>query len=137
MKLVVLVPLLPYLLEYNSPLFRALSYNVQHMVQYAKTYKCLNSCGPYGYVWHLCKTHAERGSRTFLPGHFSPRKMQITLLKLKLDWLSNICEVEAGLMKQFFVNYKLDWWKKSFCVAKTWNIDESNPKTDLIDPHIW
>jgi len=47
MKLVVLVPLL--LLEYNSPLFRTLSYDVQRMVQYAKTYMCLNSCmGIYG-----------------------------------------------------------------------------------------
>jgi len=44
MKLVVLVPLLPYLLDYNSPLFRALSYDVQRIVQYAKTYMCLNSC---------------------------------------------------------------------------------------------
>jgi len=37
MKLVVLVPLLPYLLEYNSPLFRALNYDAQCMIQYAKT----------------------------------------------------------------------------------------------------
>jgi len=36
--------ILPYLLEYNSPLFRVLSYDVQWMVQYAKTYMCLNSC---------------------------------------------------------------------------------------------
>jgi len=45
MKLVVLVPQLSYLLEYNSPLFGTLSYDVLVcMVQYAKTYMCLNSC---------------------------------------------------------------------------------------------
>jgi len=46
MKLVVLVPLLPYmyiyLLECKSPMFRALTYDVQRMVQYAK--HVLNSC---------------------------------------------------------------------------------------------
>src|SRR6218665_1262210 len=31
-------------LEYNSPLLRARSYIIQCMVQYAKTYMCLNSC---------------------------------------------------------------------------------------------
>jgi len=27
-------------------------------------------------------------------------------------------EVEVGLMKQFFVNYKLDWWKKSWLCSE-------------------
>src|SRR6218665_53843 len=63
MKLVVLVPLLPYLLEYNNPLFRALSYDVQCMVQYGKTYTCLNSC------MRIYGTYAVRGSRAFLPRH--------------------------------------------------------------------
>jgi len=40
-------------------------------------------------------------------------------------------------MKQFFVDYKLGWRENIGCVAKTWNNDENNPKTDLIDPHIW
>src|SRR6218665_1546695 len=38
MKLVVFVLLLLYLLKYNSPLFRALNYDAQCLVQYAQTY---------------------------------------------------------------------------------------------------
>jgi len=76
MKLVVLVPLLPYLLEYtcNSSLFRALSYDVQCMGQYAKPYMCLNSCmGIYG----TCARSLQQEGL----GHFHPGKTQITLLK--------------------------------------------------------
>jgi len=109
MKLVVLVPLLPKLLEYNSPLFNVYSPKLR-CTMYGTICKNVHVLKfMYAYTWHLCKTLAARGSRTFLPGHFPPRKMQITLLKSKLDWLNNIYEVEAGLMKQFFASYKLDW----------------------------
>jgi len=40
MKLVVLVPLLPYLLEYNSPLFRALSYDVYNVWYNMQKHTC-------------------------------------------------------------------------------------------------
>jgi len=40
-------------------------------------------------------------------------------------------------VKQFFVNCKLEWWKKSWLCSENVNNDETNPKTDLIDPHIW
>jgi len=69
MKLVVLVSLLPCLLEYNSPLFRALSYmyDVQR-IQIFKNIHVLKFMYGYKYiVWHLCKTLAARGL-----GHFYP-----------------------------------------------------------------
>jgi len=73
MALFVLVSLLLYLLKYYSLLFRALSYDVQCMVQYAKTNMCLNSCIRLSIYGTCARPLQQEGLGHFYPDIF-PRE---------------------------------------------------------------
>jgi len=47
--------------------------------------------------------------RTFTPGLFLLEKNANNFVEIEAGMIKQYFPVEAGLMKQFVVNYKLDW----------------------------
>ena len=86
--------------------------------------------------------HFVQGFVRFRVQDFSPRTFPPTLM-------NKVAQIEAGLMKQVFIQLKLDWWKNFLLtrslidetilvyVVKMWCTLHNNDINQNLSPNIW